>query len=236
MAASKTNMTWAKKSGKKLPAPNAKNSKTAYDKNGLPLPDPKGGANLLGNHPFPAYTGEHVHDQEVRRAKVETLLIKGVTGPYRIARILADGTDPQTVGTDIEAIQTRWAIHGNFSRLKQLRGEAKTRMQLIEERLWEKVDDDTVPHVVQTQALMYLQQAHDRRLLLENLTPKTLPMLVTEAEGADDVESVDSKIVGHAQMLKLAAALAQFAGNRLPQPKDDVVDAEYTEVAPKADE
>lgn len=188
------------------------------DKQGLPTPDPPLNKQLLGNLPEPDTEGKEYLEKEKTIAQVEVLLLKGVVVPYHIAKTL--NISPHTAARYIEAVQTRWAVLGTPDRIRKIRGEAKARLDMITNELW-VIFSNTDSQSMKAQCLGYLLQVHDRRMILDGVSNKTVGQDKDPSEG----NLVDERIRNHQSMVKVANALIDY----VQKAKGKVVPAEYTD-------
>lgn len=213
-----------KKSGvkhKKMPSGKG-HSSIVKDDDGVPLADPPRYKSTLGSLPPPDTEGKTYLEKEKVIGQVEILMLKGVITPNHVANTL--GIAFVTAKRYMEQVHYRWAILGGAPRMRQLKGEAKARLELITNELW-VMYSNTTDERVKGACLSQLLGVHDRRLVIDGLTPKTLPLIAeTELEG-DDGPSVIEKIQDHAEMVRLSKALIAYTGKK-PEP----VDAEFTEI------
>jgi len=141
-------------------------------------------------------------EKEVIKGKMEILLLKGTSNVNSIAA--AVGIKWETADKYIEEIYVRWATLGNFAQMKQRRGRARARLELLASELWRQ-HSEASSTAIKNQALGLLLQVHDRQMILDNLTPKSIPLLTREDE--DEGGSVGERIKQHGDMLRLVDAL-----------------------------
>lgn len=215
----------SKQRQKKLPS-GATNSSVLKDKDGVPIADPPRNKSILGTLAIPDTEGKPHLEKEQLMGQVEILLLKGVVYPPHIASML--GIQLVTAKRYVEQVHYRWAILGGTPRMRQLKGEAKARLELITNELW-VMHSNTKDDKVKAVCLNQLVAVHDRRLILDGLTPKTLPLIAeTEIDGAGG-ESVSDKIKNHQEMVRLAAALVKYADKK----PDAIVEADFEEIPDK---
>lgn len=188
------------------------------DKQGLPTPDPPLTKQLLGTLQQPDTEGKDYLEKEKTIAQVEILLLKGVVVPYHIAKTL--GISPHTAARYIESVQTRWAVLGTPDRIRKIRGEAKSRLDLITNELW-VIFSNTESQSMKAQCLSYLLQVHDRRMILDGVTTKSVGSDKDTGEG----NLVDERVRSHQHMVKLASSLLDY----VQKAKGKTVPGEYTD-------
>jgi len=197
-------------------------SSIVKDKSGVPQAEPPRHKSLLGTMPLPDTGGKTHLETEKTKAQVEILLLKGVTSYSGISVTL--GINYKTATKYVEEVKYRWAVLGGMPRMRQLRGEAKARLELITSELWVLFQNSNSENV-KTTCLNQLLGVHDRQLLLDGLTSSTLPMigqeLTQDAEGG-----IAETIRDHARIVELGNALIDYAN----KDKADVVEAEFEEL------
>lgn len=197
-------------------------SSVVRDERGIPQADPPRNKSMLGKvQPPPTEDKPHL-EKEKYKGQVEILLLKGVTSATQVSSHL--GIAYNTARRYIEEIYYRWAVLGGPTRMRQVRGEARARLDLLTSELWmmfQNNKDDRTRTTILTQLL----GVHDRRMILDGLTPTMLQVLVTQQ--SDEKGGVDEHIRNHEEMVSLATALSQFAARAQEQ---EIYDGEFSEV------
>jgi len=206
--------------------PNDTGSSTVKrDKNNIPLANPPRHKSLLGNLPVPATEGKPYLEKAKLLSQVEILLLKGVTTPGHISATL--GVAPSTASKCIEQVHFQWAMLGGMSRMQQLKGEAKARLDLITNELW-VMYSNTTDEKLKVVCLNQLGSVHDKKLMLEGLTPKTLPLIAVEGlTGA--TKTVEDRVSEHSELISLADALVLYTKNN-KNTQEEIEDAKYMEI------
>ena len=197
-------------------------SSIVKDKKGVPQAEPPRHKSLLGTMPLPDTDGKTYLETEKIKAQVEILLLKGVTSCSGISATL--GITYKTATKYVEEVKYRWAALGGMPRMRQLRGEAKARLELITSELWVLFQNSN-SETVKGSALGQLLAVHDRQLLLDGLTSSTLPMIGQEL-AQDASGGIAETIRDHARIVELGNALIEYA----KQDGADIVDADFEEV------
>jgi hypothetical protein len=202
-------------------------SSVVKNKQGVPQAEPPRHKSLLGTLPTPDTQGEHHLETEKTKAQVEILLLKGLTSYSSIASTL--GINHRTAKKYVEGVKYRWAALGGMPRMRQLRGEAKARLELITSELWvmyQNSDSETL----KAACLRQLLETHDRQLILDGLTHQTLPAIAHET-AMDSSEGISDQIRDHARIVELGRALMEYTKKN----SSDVVDGDFKEVGNGAD-
>lgn len=213
-----------KKRGPKIKK--TKHDRITHDENGVPLADPPRNKSLLGNSLIPDTEGKAYLEKEKNQAQVEILMLKGVVTAHHIAVTL--GISFNTAKKYIEQVQYRWAVLGSSTRMRQLKGEAKARLELINNETW-VLFSNSKDEKIKATCLSQLMGVHDRRLILDGLTPQVMPLLIAQ-EGKEGMTStVEEQIKNHSNMVRLASALMDYT-RKQPEP---IEDADFTEIVEK---
>lgn len=129
---------------------------------------------MLGKSPAPS-TDKRYLDQERLITQTEILMLKGNSSYSVIAKQL--GVSGVTAKQYMERVLVRWEVHGGRAKHRRLRGEALSRLRLIEQELW-GIAEASSPQV----ALVALKQIVDvigQQLLLNGLTQSVLEGMAT---------------------------------------------------------
>lgn len=195
---------------------------------GVPLARPPRHTKILGSLAVPDTEGKAYLEKEKNLGQVEILMLKGIVTVNTISKQLK--MNYATAKKYVEQVHYRWAILGGSTRMIQVKGEAKQRLNLINEELW-KMHQATKDNKIKGMCLTQLIQVHDRKLILEGITPKTIP-LIASPEGSLLDGNLDDRIKDHSEMVRLASALLTFTGDKKPRKKPTLIeDAEFEEVA-----
>lgn len=180
----------------------------------LPHPD----ANVGENH--------HVNHERLV-AKVEELMIRGLTNQELMAGIL--GLRRTTVGSLIRAVYTRWEGYGGKRKISEHKGEALQKLRKLETEYWNMYHGKHTSGHVKILALNNLMQLVDRTLLLHGLTPKAL-----EDHAKDNGEITETGTSLVEESITLQQSLAQATREALQliannqTPAIDIEDATYS--------
>jgi hypothetical protein len=187
-----------------MPKEGAPHSSVQRDEDGIPLAEPPRHKSLVGNRPPPDTGGDPQLERERVSGQIEILLLKGITSPWTISQML--GCSFRTARDHIKKIYYRWDLLGGMPRMRQLRGEAKSRLSLITQELWVIAQNSDDPRI-KLVALNQLVGCHDRQMLLDGLTANTLPRVAAE-DGPD--EASGSKELSLQEMHHIAAQLQEY--------------------------
>jgi len=200
-----------------------KSSVILKDKNQVPLADPPINKDLLATHVTPP-TGDLVYlEKEKLRSQIEILLLKGVVSFQHIAATL--GASTVTVKRYVDQVYYRWAVLGGAPKMRQLKGEAKARLDLINNELW-VLFSNTTDEKIKTACMAQLLNVHDRKMILEGLTQKMLP-IIAQTETRETLPlTVADRIQDHQEMIRLSSALIEYAIKN----SEDIEEGSYTPV------
>lgn len=217
-------ITYKKRKGVIL---NGTSTSVSRSLDGIPLAAPPRSKNLLGNLGVPSTEGKAYLEKEKRLGQVEIMMLKGIVTVNVIAVTLK--LNYATAKKYVEQVHYRWAILGGSTRMLQVKGEAKQRLDLIHAELW-KMFENTTKARIKGMVLNQLIQVHDRKLILDGITPKTIPLM---PDSGDLAGNLDDRIKDHTEMVRLASALLNFTGGKKENRKEPQVieDARYREVA-----
>ncbi len=200
---------------KKKRATQRRNKVVYVDRKGLPIPEPPRTKNIDGNRPMPNTEGKPYLETEKSLAQVEILLLKGVTTASTVAATL--GVHPDTAKKYIEQIHYRWAALGQRSRIVQVKGEAKARLDLITNELWVLFSNSN-SESVKGSCLSKLLEVHDRKLVIEGLTPKMIESLKDQTPDPNGGMMVSERISRHNEMLRLGHSLMKYVSEYNGEP------------------
>lgn len=216
-------ITYKKRKGVIL---NGTSTSVSRSLNGIPLAQPPRSKNLLGNLAVPDTEGKAYLEKEKNLGRVEIMMLKGVITVNVIATELK--LNYATAKKYVEQVHYRWAILGGSTRMLQVKGEAKQRLDLIHAELW-NMFKDAKKNTIKVMCLTQLIQVHDRKLILDGITPKTIPLMPDNGNVAGNL---DDRIKDHGEMVRLATALLTYTkGEKENRKQPQVIeDASYTEV------
>lgn len=120
-------------------------------------------------------------------SQVELLMLKGITNQNVISNLLK--IPPQTISNYVRMVHARWEVLGNPQKHNKTKGEALSKLTLIENELWtlySNAGNDSMKGKISI--LSQLQQVVDRKLIISGLTPRVL-----EA----DANNIPSQFEGH---------------------------------------
>lgn len=106
-------------------------------------------------------------------SQVELLMLKGITNQSVIAQLLK--IPPQTISNYVRLVHARWEVLGNPSKHNKTKGEALSKLTLIENELWTLYSNAATDSMKgKISILSQLQQVVDRKLIISGLTPRVL--------------------------------------------------------------
>lgn len=106
-------------------------------------------------------------------SQVELLMLKGITNQNVIANLLK--LTSSTTSNYVRMVHARWEVLGNPQKHNKTKGEALSKLTLIENELWtlySNAPSDSLKSKVGI--LSQLQQVVDRKLIISGLTPRVL--------------------------------------------------------------
>ena len=95
----------------------------------------------MGSLAVPDHEGKHYLEKEKHLGRVEIMMLKGIVTVNVIAIELK--LNYATAKKYVEQVHYRWAILGGSTRMLQVKGEAKQRLDLIHKELWVMLEKDT---------------------------------------------------------------------------------------------
>lgn len=138
--------------------------------------------------PEPEITGTERDAQyairEKQVAQVELMLLKGVTNQNIIAGILQ--CSRQHIAGLVKAVHTRWEVLGGPRNASRVKGEASSKLSLIENEYWSLFQKESTPASSKITILSNILQLIDRRLLLQGLSPRVLEAIAIDKAGEND--------------------------------------------------
>lgn len=143
----------------------------AHDESGMPFTPTKDRKTLLGK----SHSEKRYLDQERLITQAEILMLKGHSSYSVIAKEL--GVSGATAKQYMERVLVRWEVQGGRAKHRRLRGEALSRLRLIEQELWEIVE--TSPPQVTLSALRQIVEVIGQQLMLQGLTQSVLEGMAT---------------------------------------------------------
>lgn len=148
--------------------------------------------------------------QERRLLQVEALMDGGENRPAIIGRRLGIARD--TARLLVRRIEYRRQAVANGSQARVRRNEARCRMNLLTNEIW-NLADYTESEGVRLRCLQRLLQVHDRLLVVDALSEKSL----SEMSATQDCEASDlmpDKLMDRDRATELADAIRQYLDRR----------------------
>lgn len=146
-------------------------------------------------------------EREKTVSQVELLMLKGITNQNVISNILK--LTPQTCSIYVRMVHARWEVLGNPQKHGRTKGEALSKLTLIENELWTLYSNAPAESMKsKVSILAQLQNVVDRKLLINGLSPRML-----EAEAMhipaqhDGLQSPADMITGHQKSLGVLSKL-----------------------------
>lgn len=166
--------------------------------------------------PPPTYSDNDPGDRTLRDeqqvARVEILMTKGVREKAQLMTLLGI-EDFRQITRYMERVYARWELYGGHQDLARQRGETLNRLDLIEQELWQRVNNnnDSDPRVALV-ALNNLTQLSAQRTSLLGLTPKVIERM--NSQDAGDSIAFARRITGHEKMARVVARMAEMLEER----------------------
>jgi len=115
-----------------------------------------------------------MHDEQ-QVARVELLMLKGIRTPHQLMTLL-DITSPNLIATYIRRVHARWEIGGSTREFTRHRGEALTRLDLLESEMWSKLSnlDEKASPQITLNYLNAILNVQSRRNDILGLTAKVI--------------------------------------------------------------
>lgn len=140
-------------------------------------------------------------------SQVELLMLKGITNQSMIAGLLK--LTPQTCHLYTKMVQARWEVLGSPQKHGRTKGEALSKLTLIENELWTLYSNAPAESLKSKVSILnQLQQVVDRKLLINGLSPRVLEAeavhVPTQHEG---LQSPADMITGHQKSLGVLSKL-----------------------------
>lgn len=145
-------------------------------------------------------------DQDVTR--VEMLMLKGVTRPEVVGRLLDLPT--RTVTRYIARVHARWEISGGGRTITRFRGEALARLDLVEQEAWSKYGNQEAARDQVAFLKLILDIATQRSTLL-GLSPKVVERIALMPEQQHELLS---RLTAHKGLADMAGRLTQIVAER----------------------
>lgn len=112
-------------------------------------------------------------EREKTVSQVELLLLKGITNQSVIAQLLK--LTQQTCSLYVKMVHARWEVLGNPQKHGRTKGEALSKLTLIENELWTLYSNAPTDSLRSKVGILgQLQQVVDRKLLINGLSPRVL--------------------------------------------------------------
>ena len=201
--------------------PEGQGHKTIHkDGHGVPMAEPPMHKSSLVAALMPEEDDPNYILQEKKIMQVEQLMNKGFTNITTICETL--GINYKTCKAYIDRVEFRWMQRADNGNFRQLKGQARSRLEMLQQQLSQLHSNTTNP-TVQGGCLRELLGVHDRFMVLDNLTPKVLERLGSD-ERRDANQSVEDLMNDHDRLMHLAAGFAGALEAR------EAVDAEFTEI------
>lgn len=168
-----------------------KTSVASKPKSHVPVPGNATGKNIalpkqVKVPPEPSYDedveGERALHDEQQVFRVEALMLKGIRDHRRLMQMLQI-TDKRKIDRYIARVLARWELQGSSNDLSRARGEALARLDMIEAKLWAKIDaktkagDDPRISVASLKVLVDLQKQRNE---VSGLSEKAIERLLTQ--------------------------------------------------------
>lgn len=172
--------------------------------------------------PPPLTTDQARHlmdEQQVYRT--EQLMVKGVRRVATLQGALGV-KDQRMMRKYMERVKARWAVQGGATDLRQARGEALVRLDMLETKLWHIIQI-TKDYREQIVALKEVGKIHEYRTEMLGLTPEMAATLATSSVEND-------VLVRSAKQARLAGVAKKFI-KALQSHDDDVIDITQEAVA-----
>lgn len=146
-------------------------------------------------------------EREKTVSQVELLLLKGITNQTVISNLLK--ITQQTCSIYVRMVHARWEVLGNPQKHGRTKGEALSKLTLIENELWTLYSNAPADSMKsKVSILAQLQNVVDRKLLINGLSPRVL-----EAEAMhipaqhEGLRSPADMITGHQKSLGVLSKL-----------------------------
>lgn len=148
-----------------LPTGVHKNHKPAYSEEQL--------ASIKALVPNPKTDGSTKEEREKTISQVELLMLKGISNISVIAGILK--LPSSTAHNYAKAVHSRWEILGSPQKHIKTKGEALSKLTLIENELWSLYSNAGKESLGRKVGILaQLQQVVDRKLIINGLSPRVL--------------------------------------------------------------
>lgn len=146
--------------------------------------------------------------EDQQTSRVEMLMLKGVTKPDVIGTMLGLGT--RHVQKLQERVHARWEITGGGRTITRFRGEALSRLDLLESEAWSRYSNLEDPKE-QAKFLKLLLDIQNQRAALLGLSPKVVERIGTLPEASSEVLS---RITAQQGLAAMAARLSEILAER----------------------
>ena len=164
----------------------------------------------VGLPPAPTYDNEDrtlLDEQQV--ARVELLMMKGIRAKHQLSALL--DIDRRSIDRYIERVIARWELLGASQDHARHRGEALSRLDLIESELWSRFSNEGDQNK-SLSALRYLLELQQQRNELQGLTPKVIERIAITGEAAGTQFS--KKVSSHERLSIMAARMLEKIAER----------------------
>lgn len=204
----------------KLPKKGSPNSSVKYSALGVPSAEPVLNAASLPSN-LPETDGKYHLEQEAEIYQVETLMNRGTKVVSHIAQEM--DIPISRAATYVERVKYRQTLASDPRKMRELKGAAQSKLDLINRKIWEMFDG-TKSAVVRGACLREAREIFDRECMLNGINAKSMEDLRTDAQAAPEGISVAERIMDHTRQIEIAKKLEQYLDS---QP----VEGEFEEVA-----
>ncbi len=161
--------------------------------------------------------------EDQQTSRVEMLMLKGVVRPDVIGTMLGLGT--RQVQKLQARVHARWEITGGGRTIARFRGEALSRLDLIESEAWSRYSnlEDPKEGAKLLKLLLDIQSQRNALLGLSQKVAERIGLL------PDQSEEVLARIAAQRGLAHMAARLAEILAERRAAPVGETPDAETAE-------
>lgn len=223
-------------------------------KSHVPVPGNSTGKNIalpkqVKIPPEPSYEedveGERALHDEQQVYRVEALMLKGIRDHRRLMQMLQI-TDKRKIDRYISRVLARWELQGANNDLARARGEGLARLDMIEAKLWAKIDAKTKAGEdprISIASLRVLVDLQKQRSELSGLSEKAIERLLTQ--DASSTLAFTENAATHSKLATLAKrilTMIECGDPRLkaltapPEDEDyedaEIIEGDYTDAGP----
>ena len=177
---------------------------------------PEEQAAALGNRvaiPPPPTRGddEPTLRDEQQVVRCEALMIRGIRH-RRTLMALLDLDDPRQMDRYMARVLARWELVGANQDYGRARGESLQRLDLVESKLWDQIDEKKKPTTKTTVAVLKtVLQVQQQRADILGLTPKVIATIGKPDDGAI---AFSREVASHERVSMLAARMMKLIEER----------------------